>query len=191
MRSALHRYIWGQFLALEESSSVKHEFFEGEIYAMAGGTPAHSALSLAVGAELRAQLKGKPCRAYNSDLLLRVAATGLGTYPDVSVICGEIEQDAERLRGSVAAVNPTVIVEVSSASTEAYDRGTKFDNYRQIPTLQEYVIVSHRERLIEVFRRAEGDWVRLEAHDRGTVRLESIASTLLVDAIYEGIALDS
>ncbi|MGQ0504664.1 MAG: Uma2 family endonuclease [Myxococcaceae bacterium] len=190
MRASLHRYTWIQYLALEESSTVKHEFFEGEIYAMAGGTPAHSALSLAVGSELRAQLKGKPCRAYNSDLRIRVAATGLGTYPDVSVVCGDLEHDSERLRGAVAVTNPTLIVEVSSASTESYDRGTKFDNYRQIPSLREYVIVSHRERLIEVFRREEQDWIRTEAHVGGAISLESIDCVLTVAAIYEGIELE-
>ncbi len=190
MRAPHHRYTWTEYLLLEESSTTKHEFFAGEIYAMAGGSPAHSALGLAVGGELREQLRGKPCRAYNSDLRIRVLETGLGTYPDVSVVCGELQYDPEQLRKPATVVNPTVIVEVLSGSTEDYDRGAKFENYQRIPTLREYVLVSHREPLIEVFRRGEdGEWTRSEARTQARVRLTSLDCELDVDRVYEGIAL--
>ena len=187
MRAANHhQYTWKEYLAFERTSNVKHEFCDGEIFAMAGGTPSHAALGLAVGSELRLQLVGGPCRAYGSDLRIRIPATGLGTYPDATVICGESVADPE---DENTLVNPVVIVEVLSPSTEAYDRGEKFEHYRQLPSLQEYILVSHREPLIEVFRRDNGAWKRLEARQHGVVRLESIACSLEVDRVYAGVEL--
>src|SRR4051812_42732973 len=107
------RYTWAQYVVLEHSSNVKHEFFDGEIFAMAGGTPEHSALATAITIQLGRQLEGKPCRPYNSDLRIRVPATGLGTYPDVSVICGPPQHDPSDRN---TLVNPTLIVEVLSDS---------------------------------------------------------------------------
>ena len=182
-----HRYTWIQYLAFERTSNVRHEFFDGEILAMAGGTPQHATLGLAVGSELRIQLTGRPCRPYGSDLRVRVLATGLGTYPDVSVICGSLETDPNDLN---TVVNPTVILEVLSDSTESYDRGEKFENYKRIPSLNEYVLISHREQLIEVFRRdASGNWSREEARTHASVRLESIDCKLAVDRVYDGVVL--
>jgi Uma2 family endonuclease len=183
-----HRYTWQQYLSLERSSNVKHEFFDGEIFAMAGGSPEHAALQAAVVRDLGVQLLGKRCRPYTSDLRVRVLATGLGTYPDVSVVCGTPEYDPE---ASDVVVNPTLIVEVLSDSTESYDRGDKFENYKRVSSLEEYVLLSSRERLIEVFRRGEDDaWIRSEGRSRATVRLESIGGALDVERIYDGIDLD-
>ncbi|MFZ5471475.1 MAG: Uma2 family endonuclease [Myxococcota bacterium] len=184
---AHHRYTWEQYLQLERQSPIKHEFLDGEIFAMAGGTPEHAALGATVLRDLGVQLKGTPCRAYSSDLSVKIQSSGLATYPDASVLCGEPRSDP----GSPNVVlNPTVLVEVTSDSTESYDRGEKFEHYRGIPELAEYVLVSHRERLIEVFRRgAEGLWTRFEARRGARVRLESIACELEVDSIYEGITL--
>lgn len=183
-----HRYTWHQYLSVEQSSNVKHEFLDGEIFAMAGGSPEHAALSLAVGGELREQLKGQPCRAYSSDLRVRVLASGLATYPDVSVICGDVQYDPD---SAATVVNPVVIAEVPSDSTEEYDRGAKFEAYQQIPSLREYVLVSTRERLVEVFRRSrDGSWPRTEGRSRARIPLDSIGCTLDVDAVYAGIALD-
>jgi Uma2 family endonuclease len=173
-------------VVLEQSSPIKHEFFDGEIFAMAGGTPDHSALAVAVATELKNQLRGTPCRVYNSDLRVRVATTGLGTYPDVSVFCGETEKDPQDAN---TLTNPTVLVEVLSESTEEYDRGEKFENYRQISSLKSYVLVSTRERLVEVFSRGpQGEWVRTEGRRMASVELPSIQCTLRVDAIYEGVS---
>lgn len=184
-----HRYTWDQYLSLEKDSSVKHEFLDGEIFAMAGGTPEHAALGLAVGAELRSGLKGKPCRVYSSDLRVRVLSTGLSTYPDATVICGELQRDPSDAN---IALNPRLIVEVTSGSTESYDRGEKFEHYRMMPSLVEYVLVSHRERLIEVFRRGEsGSWQRLEAREGGVLRLDAIGCELSVDAVYANLELRS
>lgn len=184
MRAPLHRYTWDQYVALESSSNVKHEFLEGEIYAMAGGSPEHSALAANVIGALHPQLVGGPCRVFTSDLRVRVQETGLATYPDVTVVCGEAQRDASD-RNTV--LNPVVIVEVLSDSTDAYDRGEKADQYRRIASLQELMLISHREPLIEVFRRRAERWDRTEARSGSTVQLTSIQATLSVDGVYSGV----
>jgi Uma2 family endonuclease len=188
VRALHHRYSWHEYLMLERSSNTKHEYCDGEILAMGGGTPEHSALSVAVVSELRSQLTGKPCRPYNSDLRIRVLATGLGTFPDVSVVCGDPEHDPEDRN---TLVNPTLLVEVLSNSTEAYDRGDKFDNYKRIPALKQFVLVSHRERLLEVFDRvAHGDWKLTLVHQGEKALLDSIGCVLEVDRVYAGIDIE-
>ncbi|KYF75314.1 hypothetical protein BE11_00675 [Sorangium cellulosum] len=175
-------YTHAEYLEQERASPTKHEFLNGEIFAMAGGTPEHARLCLSVGAELRAQLRGRPCAAYSSDLRVRVRATGLSTYPDVSVVCGRLERDLE---DKDAALNPVVLVEVLSDSTEAYDRGQKFAHYRLIPSLREYVLVWQHEPRIEVFHRNEdGSWTLREARAGEGAHLEAIGCTLPVDEVY-------
>ncbi|MBI3182848.1 MAG: Uma2 family endonuclease [Myxococcales bacterium] len=181
-----HRYTWEQYIAIERDSPIKHEFLDGEIFAMAGGTPEHAALAAAVIGELGAQLEGKPCRVYTSDLRVKVLASGLATYPDAAVICGELQRDP---LDKNSAVNPVVLVEVTSDSTEGYDRGEKFEHSRQMPSVSEYVLASHREPLVEVFRRGPSKWARLEARSGARVRLESIGCELAVDRLFAGIAL--
>jgi Uma2 family endonuclease len=189
MRAAAHRWIdWKTYLELEAESNLKHEYRDGEMIAMGGGTPQYAALAAAVSGELRAQLLDGPCMVYSSDLKIRVRATGLCTYPDVSVVCGRRELDPD---SNMVVLNPVVLVEVLSKSTEAYDRGDKFENYRQIESLREYVLVSHREKLIEVQRRGENDrCLRTEARAGATARLESIKAELSVERVYKGIALN-
>lgn len=178
----LHRYTFQEYLALELSSSVRHEFLGGEIYAMAGGSPEHAALAVGVSTALLTQLRGGPCRVHSSDLRVRVADTGLTTYPDVSVVCGAYETDPADKN---TVLNPRVIVEVTSDSTEDYDRGEKLDNYRRIQGLDAIVLVAHREALIEVFeRQADATWRRTEARRGGTIQLVSIKCALSVDEIY-------
>lgn len=137
---------------------------------------------MAVGSVLLGQIRGGPCRVFSSDLRLRVPATGLATYPEVTVICSEIEADPH---SKVTATNPTVIVEVLSARTEDYDRGEKFEHYRQIPGLREYVLVSHDNRQIEVRHRGEdGEWTTRISTDADIAELASIGATLDVREIY-------
>ncbi|MGQ0508336.1 MAG: Uma2 family endonuclease [Myxococcaceae bacterium] len=189
MRSLHHRYTWHEYLVLGQSSNTKHEFCDGEIFAMAGGTPAHSELAVAVASAFHAQLEGKPCRTYNSDLRIRVLSSGLGTYPDVTVVCGPRELDPEDKN---TVVNPVVLVEVLSDSTEAYDLGEKFQNYKTISSLQEYVVVSHREASITVWRRGTGaEWTRFESRVDGIAQLESINCRLDVNRTYAGVELSS
>jgi Uma2 family endonuclease len=180
-------YSFAEYVQLEELSTVKHEFLGGRIYAMAGGTPEHAALTMAVGIALGAALEGGRCRVYSSDLMIRVPATGLGTYPDVTVVCGPRQTDPESKN---AVTNPALIVEVTSKSTEEYDRGEKFDHYKQIPSLREYILVSHREPEIEVRRREpDGQWTSRVVRGGERVELVSVPSTLDVTAVY-GAASD-
>ena len=179
-----HRYTYADYLTVEDGSQIRHEFLDGEIYAMAGGSPEHAALAVSVSSALLVQLRGRPCRVMSSDLRVRVLATGLSTYPDVTVVCGPLERDPE---SRVTVVNPTVVVEVLSDSTEEYDRGEKLDHYRRIASLRECLLVSHRTRLIEVERReSDGSWTRHRAGAGEQIRLESIGCDLDVDDIYRG-----
>jgi len=180
-----HRYTYGDYLATEEGSPVRHEFYDGEIYGMAGGTPDHATLAVKVSAALLAQLSERPCRVMSSDLRVRVLPTGLATYPDVTVVCGPLEYDPES-RNTV--VNPTVVVEVLSDGTEDYDRGEKLEHYQRIPSLKECVLVSHRERQIESWRReAGGGWSHRAAGAGQTLRIEALACVLVVDEMYRGV----
>src|SRR4029078_9206247 len=135
--AALHRYRFADYLALEETSNTKHEFLNGEIYALAGGTPEHAALAGAVSAALLAELRRGPLRVYSSDLRVRVLATGLATYPDVTVVCGALERDPQ---SPDTVVSPVVVVEVLSPGTESFDRGEKREHYQRIATVREIVL---------------------------------------------------
>jgi len=176
-----HRHTYGEYLALEEHANVRHEFFDGEIYAMAGGTPEHAAICVNVSTALTVQLRGRGCRVHSSDLRIRVLETGLATYPDVTVVCARAELDPEN-RNTIT--NPVVLVEVLSPGTAAYDRGEKLAHYKRIPSLREVVLVAHDERLIEVWRREDtGPWTRSEVRS-GSLRLTSIDCTLEVADVY-------
>jgi Uma2 family endonuclease len=176
------RYTRAEYIALQRRSPEKHEFYDGNIYAMAGGSREHATISLNVGAMLREALRGRPCAAHGSDLRVRVLDTGLETYPGVTVICGHPELDPDDKH---AVLNPVVLVEATSPSTEAYDRGEKLAHYKRIPSLREVVFVSHSERLVEVIRREEdGSWSRHEARPGRAARLESIHCELSVDEVY-------
>jgi Uma2 family endonuclease len=169
------------YLELEETSQTKHEFYAGEIYAMAGGTPEHAALSMSVGGRLLAQLSDKPCTVFSSDLRVRVAATGLATYPDVTVVCGERQTDPE---SRTTVINPRAIVEVVSPSTELYDRGEKFEHYQQIEALEVVVFVSQSEPHIDVWSRREGQWQQ-STYRRGDIaELGALGCSLEVDTVY-------
>jgi Uma2 family endonuclease len=176
-------YPYEEYRRFEDSNPAKHEFIDGHILAMAGGTPAHARLQGAVLYALERRLEGKACQPFPSDLRVRVRATGMATYPDVTVVCGAVETDPDDPQ---AVINPTVLVEVSSERTQHYDRGEKFDHYRTIPTLREYVLVSHRERHVEVRRRAAEDtWVVVQAGRGEVVELAALGITVGVDEIYE------
>ena len=150
-----------EYLEMERVAEFKSEFFGGEVFAMAGGTPQHSLIATNLAGEFRNRLKGSNCVPYNADLRIKIEATGLCTYPDLSIICGPLKF-AEGTDDTV--VNPTLLVEVLSDSTEAYDRGKKFEHYRQIPTCLEYLLVSQSEPRIEQFiRQGNGRWVLNEA----------------------------
>ena len=176
-----HRYTYEEYLAFERSANTRHEFFDGEIYAMAGGTPTHAAVCVNVSSLLRAQLRGRGCQTYSSDLRVRVLATGLATYPDVSVVCRPVELDpADRH----TVTNPTLLVEVLRSSSAEYDRGEKLAHDQRIPALREVVLVAHEERLLEVWRWGDGGaWTRSEVRS-GNLVLSSVPCTLAIDEVY-------
>lgn len=179
-------YSFAEYLRAEEDSTIRHEYLGGQIYAMAGGTPEHAALAMLMGARLVVKLEGGRGRVHGSDLRIRVRKTGLATYPDVTVVCGRREVDPEDKN---TVTNPTVLVEVTSKSTEEYDRGEKFEHYSEIPSLREYVLVSHREHAIEVRRREpSGEWSTSVARAGERVLLRSIDCEIDVDALYAAAA---
>jgi Uma2 family endonuclease len=173
---------YAEYLALDEASNVRLEFYAGDIYAMAGGSPEHAALCVQLAAALDLQLTGKPGRVYSSDLRVRALATGLTTYADVTVVCGPLERDPENQN---TIVNPTVLVEVLSPSGESYDRGEKREHYQQIASVREIVLVSQTERSIEVHRRQPGGWSHHQAGAGESIALASIDCRLDVDALYD------
>ncbi len=152
-----HRYTYEEYLAYERDSGLKHEYDDGAILAMAGGSRRHSALASRVTAALELG-RGPGCVAFQSDLKVRVLATGRATYPDASLVCGPIESDPADPSGGTIT-NPTLIVEVLSPSTEQDDRGAKWQHYQRIASLQEYVLVSQTEQRVERYRRLpSGAW---------------------------------
>lgn len=151
------RYTPEQYYALEHEAAYKSDYYDGEIFAMAGGTSRHSLIITNILGALWPRLRGKPCTAYDSNLRLKVEATGLRTYPDVTVYCDAIKYDPQDPRHTTA-LNPSALFEVLSPTTEAYDRGLKARNYRQIKTLQAYALVETNRPLVELHFRHAGEW---------------------------------
>jgi Uma2 family endonuclease len=175
-----------EYLELLELSSVKLEYCDGEIYAMARGTPTHADLGASATRLLGNALLGR-CRVSSSDLRVRVEETDLTTFPDVTVVCGERRTSANDRH---AVINPTLLVEVTSSSTEGYDRGEKLSHYKQIPSLVAVLLVSHRRRQVTIIERTSAGWVQREARGGESVILEPLALTLAVDELYAGIELE-
>ncbi len=176
------RATYAEYLAAEEHAEVKHEFIRGEIFAMSGGTPEHGRLASNMAIAIGSGLVGKPCAVFSSDTRMRIQELDVSTYPDLAVVCGKLRTAVDDKHG---VINPVVIVEVLSDSTEAYDRGEKFRRYRTLESLREYVLVSQHDPHIEVFRRdADGDWVLSEAGPGQRLALKSIDVMIDVDALY-------
>jgi Uma2 family endonuclease len=174
------------YLRLEREAETRSEYFDGEVFAMAGGSRAHSMISVNLGGELRSRLKSTKCVPYNTDLRVKVEATGLLTYPDISIVCGEqlfLDEREDTLS------NPTVLIEVFSDSTEAYDRGKKFEHYRQIPTCREYLLVSQKEPRVEQFIRQPNDeWILKEAAGlEAEIELPSLGIVLPLREIFTNV----
>jgi Uma2 family endonuclease len=184
----LHRYTYADYVALEMLSTGKHEFLDGEIYAMAGRSEEHSALAAEMVRVLGNAVGERPCRVHTSDLRIYVEAVGLATFPDCSVICGPMQQHDPS--PTATALNPMILVEVTSDSSEDYDTGPKLEYYRTIPTLREYVVVSHRERRIAVHSRGADDaWTTRVAIRGGRAEVASLSAELIVDEIYRNSAV--
>jgi Uma2 family endonuclease len=175
------RFSFREYLSVDRESAIKHEFLDGMILAMAGGTPDHAALAMAVGTSLTRQLEGKRCRVFSEALRIRVIATGFAGYPDVSVVCSKLERDTDDAN---TVTNPKVVVEVLSPSTEQYDRGEKFRQYQQIAELAHVVFVAHDTRQIEIWSRGDAGWTTATAGPGQRALLPMIDCTLDVDEIY-------
>ncbi len=176
-----------EYLHVLELSGVKLEYCDGEIYAMAGGTPAHADLAASVTRLLGNALLGR-CRVSSSDLKVRIESTDLTTFPDATVVCGEREV-ATMDRNAV--VNPTLLVEVTSPSTEDYDRGEKLSHYQQLASLRAVLIVSHRRAQVTVVERDAKGWTAREVGEGEIVEIEPLGLCLSVDELYAGITLDT
>jgi Uma2 family endonuclease len=175
------------YLALERETDTRHEWVDGVAYAMAGGTPAHSRLCAQVIGELLRVTADGPCGVHTSDQKIRPRKIRFASYPDIAVVCGELETHPDDPN---AILNPTLLVEVLSDSTEDWDRGGKFVRYRTLTTLRDYVLVSQHERRIEVHsRRPDGVWEMREAGAGETVPLASFAGVIEVDRVYRGVTL--
>ena len=179
-----------EYLKLEREAESKSEYLNGEILAMSGGTRRHNLIAANAVASLHSQLRKRDCEVYGSDMRVKVVASGLYAYPDVSALCREAAFEGHR---QDVLLNPDLLVEVLSDSTEAYDRGEKSEHYRRIETLGEYLLISQNKRHLERFRRQpDGDWILAEFRLPGdVVQLTSIDCRLLLSEIYAKVRLDS
>lgn len=176
-----------EYLALERQAETKSEYINGEIYAMAGASRAHNLITSNFARELGNQLRERPCETYISDMRVRVRPTGLYTYPDVVVACGQPRFDDAHLD---VLLSPTVIIEVLSDSTEAYDRGAKFAHYRYLDSLQEYVLVAQDRMQVDHYARVESQWLLTAYNKPGNIlELPSIECAFPLAEIYSRVEL--
>jgi Uma2 family endonuclease len=177
-----------EYLELERKAEIKSEYLDGEMFAMSGVRRAHSIIVINLLTELNNQFKDRPCEVHGPDLRVKVSPTGLYTYPDVLALCGEPQFEDDYFD---TLLNPQLIIEVLSESTEAYDRGKKFAHYRTIDSLREYVLVSQMEYRIESYtRREDGTWNYMESTDpNGSMELTSVACRLSLGSVYHKVDL--
>ena len=172
-----------EYLKLEELSQIKHEYIQGETYAMAGASDAHVTVAGNLFALLRNHVRGSGCRAYMSDMKARIESRNIYYYPDVMVTCDERDKTFQSFKR-----HPCLIIEVLSTGTEGFDRGDKFADYQELETLQEYVLISQKRQRVECFRRnAEGLWVLYSYIEGSEIHLASVDFRASMDAIYEDV----
>jgi Uma2 family endonuclease len=177
-----------EYLALERRNEYKSEYLDGEMVAMTGASRRHNLLTTNITGQLYPQLRGRPCESYSGDMRVRIPTTRAYMYPDVVVVCGEPQLEDDYLD---TLLNPTVLVEVLSESTERYDRGRKFGFYRTIESLAEYVLVAQDECRVEQYsKQPDGRWLLTDHRSpEDVVELASIQCTLKLSEIYEKVAL--
>ena len=175
-----------EYLAIEKKAEFKSEFFNGEMFAMAGASRHHVDVTSNLSGELHARLKGGPCRVRGNDQRVLVNSTGLYTYPDLLIVCGRPEYTAD---DSDTLTNPRVVIEVLSPSTERYDRTTKFDHYQQIPSVQEYILVAQNEPRCERFvRQADGSWALVSfVGPEAVLAFTSVPVQVPLSDLYAGV----
>jgi Uma2 family endonuclease len=183
---ALSIFTAEQYLDLERLSEIRHEFLDGTVYATAGESPAHSAICFNLSVVIGLQLRGTPCKGFSPNMKVRAGEAGLYAYPDLAVACGETFFHD---RHGDVLTNPSVIFEVLSRSTEAYDRGEKFERYKSIETLTDYVLVSQdRPRLEHFSRRPDGTWLRTEVSGlESSLGIASINCLVPLAEVYDRI----
>jgi len=175
-----------EYLAFERTQEYKSEYWAGQVFAMAGASERHNLIETNVISALHTQLRGRSCKVYPSNMRIKVPATGLYTYPDVTVMCGKAQfDDMER----DTLLNPTIIVEILSKSTEGYDRGKKFQNYRTLESLTEYILIAQDAVHIEHYiRQPDNQWLLSEAKDLSAVLdLPTIQCTLALGDVYDKV----
>src|SRR2546426_2804470 len=190
MSQQLKSYISPQeYLRLERQAEYKSEYLNGEIFAMSGASRKHNLLTTNIRSSLNQQLRGRPCEVYASEMRVKVNATGLYTYPDVVVVCGEPRLEDEYFD---TLLNPTVLIEVLSKSTERYDRIAKSSYYRTLDSLAEHLLVAQDEiRLEQYSRQPDGQWLLLDYRTLSDVaELRSIGSSLRLRDVYEKVRSD-
>ena len=175
-----------EYLARERKAAFRSEFYRGEMFAMAGASKEHTYIKDNLAGETRSQLKGGSCRAMTSDIRVKVNATGLYTYPDMVVVCDEALYEDREVD---TLLNPRVVVEILSDSTEKYDRGVKFGHYRQVPSIQEYVLIAQDRPLVERYlRQQDGSWVLMAFDDMArTFDFGSIPVQVALAEIYRDV----
>ena len=174
-----------EYLELERKADFKSEYYNGEIFAMAGATLIHNKIVSNLIFLFNQFLKDKPCDVYPSDLRLQVEKSGLYTYPDITIVCGKTELLDNKFD---TLKNPTILIEVLSDSTEKYDRGQKFSFYREIPSLKEYILVSSKTMKIEKFKRLEdGNYLYIESNEHQPFPIDSIKMNLNLEDAYNKI----
>ncbi len=175
-----------EYFAWEEQQLEKHELIDGRVYAMSGGTQNHSAIAINFLLLIKTHLRGNQCKVFNSDLKVNILNTRNYTYPDLSVTCDSRDNSSPQY-----IAYPCLIVEVLSDSTEAYDRGKKFEKYRRNPNLIDYVLVSSDEMAIDMYHKNEaGDWLIVSYRAGDRVELRSIGLSLAIEQFYEEIVFD-
>ena len=181
-----------EYLGLEEAALDKHEYHAGEILAMSGGTYRHSRVIMNFGIEIGLRLKGSPCFPLDSNMRLRLAQSNRYVYPDVMIVCGAPIFDPLDLK-QTTIINPKVVIEVLSESTEAYDRGEKFSAYRDLPSMEEYVLVSQNRPTIETFlRQSGGSWLFSAWNGADQVAaLRSVAIDVSLSEVYASLTFES
>ena len=185
------KYTLEEYLELDKNSEERYEYFDGEVFAMAGGSPSHARAGGNVYFLFQLKLRGGTCEAFNSEMRVKVPAALPYRYPDVSVVCGE--PIFEKLNGQEMLVNPVLIVEVLSPSTAAYDLKDKFTEYQSIESFREYLIVSQdRPHVIQHIRQSKSRWLRIDIEGLDAeVELESINVTLSLSEIYERVTFQT
>lgn len=177
-----------EYLAWEPLQPERHEYYRGEVFSQAGGTRNHSLISLNLGSELRQFLKGHPCQVHGSDMRVHIHATGYQGYPDVSIVCPPIEGDSKHVIS-----NPIFVAEILSPATADFDRGTKFDHYRQIPSLVEYLVLWQDQARAEQYTKTDdGDWLLHDSRGlEASIDLVSVHNKLKLADVYDKVNFDT